>query len=95
MVLVIGPTTHHQLEHVIGYLDRVGESLLECINIAENTLGKDHVSSNAKPRITRPHYPLSDDLLGQIDRVDDSLLECIYMVNNLETLDEFDNLEEW
>ena len=53
------------------------DSLLECINIAESTLGKDRASSIAKPRITRLYYPLSDDLHSQVDRVDDSLLECI------------------
>ena len=74
---VMSPTAYHQPEHVIGYLDRVHDSLLECINIAESTLGKDRASSTAKHRITRLHYPLSDDLLCQVDRVDDSLLECL------------------
>jgi len=73
----MSPTAHHQAENVVGYQDRVENSILRCINIAQNTLGENRTSSIEKPRITRLHYPLSDDLLRQFDRVDDPLLECI------------------
>jgi len=32
---IMSPTArHHQPKHVVGYLDRVDDSLLECVNIA-------------------------------------------------------------
>ena len=58
-------------------------SLLECINIAQNTLGENLASSAAKPRTMRSHYPRPDDLIGQIDRVDKSLLECINLAERM------------
>ena len=67
----------HQSDRAIGYLYQVDNSLLDCINIAQSTIGKDSASSAAKPQITRLHYPSPNDLLGQIDRVDEALLGCI------------------
>jgi len=69
---VTAPTVHYQPEHVTGYLDRVDDSILDCISIDQDTLGK-----KLCPKHRRSHYSLSDDLLGQVNRVDETLLECI------------------
>ena len=79
---VMAPEEFHQPECATGYLERVDNSLLECINIAQSTLGTDCASSATKPWITRLDYPLPNDLLGQVDRVDEALLECINLAKS-------------
>ena len=72
----------HQSDRAIGYLYQVDNSLLDCINIAQSTLGTDCASSATKPRITRLHYPSPNDLLSRVDRVDEALLECINLAES-------------
>ena len=72
----------HQSERAIGYLHQVDNSLLDRINFAQSTLGKDRAPRTAKPQITRLHYPLPNDLLGQIDRVEEALLGCINLAES-------------
>lgn len=79
---VMAPEEFHQPECATGYLERVDNSLLECINIAQSTLGTDCASSATKPRITRLHYPSPNDLLSRVDRVDEALLECINLAES-------------
>ena len=74
---VMAPEEFRQLEHATSYLERVDNSLLECINIAQSTLETYCVSSATELGITRIHYPSPNDLFGQVDREDEALLECI------------------
>ena len=43
-----------QLEDIVTQLDRVDNSLLECINLAQTTLGENSILIAENPRITRP-----------------------------------------
>ena len=57
-------------------------SLLECINLSQNTLGENAVSIIENPRLTKPRYPQPNDFFAHLDRVDNSLLECINLAEN-------------
>jgi hypothetical protein len=60
----------------------VDNSLLECINLSQNTIGENTVPIIENPRLTKPRYPQPNDFFAHLDRVDNSLLECINLAEN-------------
>jgi hypothetical protein len=88
---------------LFGQVDRVDEALLKCINLEESTLSAEQ--QNAQEAKFNKDF---DDFINRIEplgsgpiQLNPELLnpndnqEFINHINNMETLDEFDDLEDW
>ena len=71
---------------LLDRIDRVCNSITDCINLAESTLRKK--KSGIKHKEANPHSQRTGDIFSGLDRIDDKLTSCIKLAEETLKQDE-------